>query len=449
MRTQATTSPKLTSSSPAQSSRWLTLITLLLIILLALTIRIALTHQFVGLTSPPDAGAQPDQLDYELFAHRLATGQGYTLPNDSPTARRSPGTSLTLLPPYLIFGRSFAVARIWLSLLSSLTIIPIYFICRYAFKPKLIAFIAALALALCPAHAYYPLHFVSETPFIFFFALSLALTLAAIHNQQHNIKPTLSLHLTAGLSAGLAILSRGQLIFAYPLFSIYIVYLAYLSHRHEQSLAPILKPAATHLLALMLILAPWVIRNTIQLHKPALATNVGHTLWGANNKLLINDSIHQGSWLPTSRLSAEVSPLTGNEVQTDQQAHNNALTFIKNNPAFIAKLSIKKIAHLIIPFYTWPITENKTTALAFESTWLITLLLILIAIPALLKSPPTPLTIITLLILLSLLFTTLIFYGSPRFRDGYLPLTIPLAALGFYNLIAHLIPKRFTSHTPQ
>ena len=94
---------------------------LILAFALALGIRIVVASLFQGLGSEPKFSAQPDQIDYEQLAFSLSTGAGYASPDRRPTARRPPGTSLTLLPAYAAAGHSFVWGRLWFCFLSALT----------------------------------------------------------------------------------------------------------------------------------------------------------------------------------------------------------------------------------------------------------------------------------------------------------------------------------------
>ncbi|QQE12649.1 phospholipid carrier-dependent glycosyltransferase [Planctomycetota bacterium] len=416
---------------------------LIVVVVIAFAVRVGLTQQFVGLGAEPDAGAQPDQLDYEMFAWRMASGDGYTLEDGRASARRSPGTSLTLLPVYWVMGHDYGAARLWLSLLSALTVVPMFVTCAIGFKEKLVGGIAALMMGLLPTHAYYALHYVSETPFVLYFAMAVCCAVVGLREGNVLKKKAFWIGL-AGVFVGMAILTRGVLLFAYPILALYVLYLVYLKVRNKKSIASICLLAAVHLGCLSVVIGPWVVRNVVALGKPALATNVGHTLWGANNRLLIDDEVNQGGWIATSVLSAKVKKLEGNEVETDKQALNNALEFIFANPVFIGELCVKKVGALVVPFYTWHEPENKMAMLMFELGWLVMLPLGLLSIRWLVVSRD-PYAVICLVLLLTLLWTTLFFYGSPRFRDSFLPVTVPLAAYGFYVLVGGLMKKTFRS----
>ena len=85
---------------------------LVVIFLLALAVRWTATGLFVGFASPPDASANPDQLDYEATAHQLSLGNGFAVDGEA-SYFRSPGTSLALAPVYMAAGRSWVAGRLW------------------------------------------------------------------------------------------------------------------------------------------------------------------------------------------------------------------------------------------------------------------------------------------------------------------------------------------------
>ena len=77
----------------------------LAIFCVALVIRLGSTATLQGsCTSQIEAAS--DQFDYELLTYNLSAGDGYGFTRGVPTASRPPGTPLTFLPPYLLFGRS-------------------------------------------------------------------------------------------------------------------------------------------------------------------------------------------------------------------------------------------------------------------------------------------------------------------------------------------------------
>src|SRR2546427_8629080 len=78
---------------------------LALVFCLAFALRLGLAATVQGLAAEPSASAQPDQLDYEGLAFRVSAGMGYTMPSGAATYHRPPGTTLSLLPVYVLAGR--------------------------------------------------------------------------------------------------------------------------------------------------------------------------------------------------------------------------------------------------------------------------------------------------------------------------------------------------------
>ncbi len=183
----------------------------LAILAFAIAIRVGLAAVFVGLDAPPDAAANPDQLDYELFAWRMSQGEGFTLQDGTPTARRPPGTSLVLLPVYAVFGRNFAAGRLWFCLLSAATCLAVGWVGREAFGP-LTGLIAATGLAAYPNHAYYAMHFLSEVPFSLLVVTASGASIRAFRDER-----SLSWATAAGLCWGLAGLVRPNILLVIPL----------------------------------------------------------------------------------------------------------------------------------------------------------------------------------------------------------------------------------------
>ncbi|MEM9416697.1 MAG: hypothetical protein AAGA29_14645 [Planctomycetota bacterium] len=80
--------------------RWV--IALAALFTIAFAVRLGLTAAFVGLDAPPDAQANPDQLDFEQIAWQVAQGNGFVLDTGDPTARRAVGAVGTMALPYTV-----------------------------------------------------------------------------------------------------------------------------------------------------------------------------------------------------------------------------------------------------------------------------------------------------------------------------------------------------------
>ena len=258
---------------------------LLLVAGLSFLMNLLVSFHFQGLNAPPKSEANPDQVEYELFAYQLSTGRGYTWPSGDVTACRPPGTSLTLLPVYFLFGRSFMIARIWICLLAALTCLATGWLAWQVGGPAA-AIAASACLALYPGHFYYSMHFLSEIPFGLWLALACGFTLVSIRSGRmvHS--------LIAGGFWGLAVLTRPQTILVAP------IALICLAACRRASRTKYLKLLTMQLLSAALVISPWVARNAIAFGKPTLCTIVGgYTFWGAHNDTVVKDANLRGTWI--------------------------------------------------------------------------------------------------------------------------------------------------------
>lgn len=176
------------------------------IFVVAFAIRVAATASFVGISTPPrrEAGGL-DVLDYEQFAYSMSLGKGYCLSDGQASARRAPGTSLALLPIYVVFGRSYLPAHLWICALSAAACTASAWMAGNAFGSRH-SIITGIAMALYPGSIYYSMHFFSEVSFALWLALGCGGTIYALQ------RPNKWISAVAGLAWGLAILTRPPII---------------------------------------------------------------------------------------------------------------------------------------------------------------------------------------------------------------------------------------------
>jgi 4-amino-4-deoxy-L-arabinose transferase-like glycosyltransferase len=402
---------------------------LVLIFLIAFAARLALTHQFVGLGAPPDAHANSDQVDYELLAYHLVTGRGYAITPGTPTASRTPGTSLTLSPAYAVFGRSFTAGRVWFCLLSALTCVLVGWFGWTCFN-HMIGLLAGLGLAVYPAHAYSAMHFVSETPFGFWLMLALISAAYATKRQRGGW----GIDVLAGGCWAMAVYTRPQLLLAVPIAGGIVAVVYVLRDRSY------LKHWAVQVVVLALVLSPWVMRNATVMGKPTLSTITGYGLWGSHNDLTFNDPAYRGAWVKTSDLVDADHPLTGNEVERNDQATRYGLDAIRANTDKMPSLIAAKLWRLATPFKE---TDNQLVRLTFAVSWIVIAPLVLLGMISAFRRAPA-VGWLLLLPILATVASTVIFYGSVRFRDAVAPVLLVFAAVGLHQLIRAAVQRRAT-----
>lgn len=395
------------------------------VVALAFGIRLGLTAAFVGLGSPPDAQANPDQLEFEAIAWQVAQGHGFSLETGEPTGRRALGAVATMVPPYLAAGRSYAAGRLWLVLLSALTCGLCVWIGALSFG-RIAGLLAGLGLALYPGHAYYALHFVSETPFTFWLALAVALSL---HGLRANWRWR---HTLAGAAWAMAVLAKPQFVLMIPLMLAFIGVYSLAGLRRD-AVAWWRMPAIVTCLTAAACIAPWIVRNHTVMGTPGLSTIVGHTLWGSNNEVVLNDPVWCGRWVRTSDLERQLGlPLPEGEAAANRAATAYAVAFAKSHRHELPGMAAKKLHRLITP---WPVTDNQPVRWAEGLAWCC--VGPLAAVGLLLGWRQHRVAICVLLTpVLVTLGVTVVFYGSVRFRNALAPVLLVLSAGGLVRLVA-------------
>lgn len=397
---------------------------LALVFALALAIRVGMTAKFQGLTAPPKGEANPDQIEYEAFAYHLAVGEGYCLQPGTPSACRAPGTSLTLLPIYLVFGRSYLAARLWWCTLSALTCVAAGWLAARCFGARL-AVPAAAWLALYPGHFYYVMHFLSETPAALYLTLATGCAVGTLRGGRWHDD------VGAAIFWGLAALTRPNLILAAPLAPLARLLFFRGCWRHDTARL-VLQGAVV-----ALVVGPWLARNYVVVGKPTFCTIVGgFTFWGAHNETVYNDMGHRGSWIRCSDLVDAEHPLPADEVRKEEAAWEYGKQFLREHVADVPALIAWKLYRLVgLPTEV----NNGAVYYAFAAGWFATAPFVLLGFIASWRSRPAAVAL--LIPVLATVATAVVFYGSERFRDGVAPILTVYAALGAAVLLRRRTPS--------
>ena len=396
---------------------------------LAFGLRVAMAAAFVGLDSPPDPGANIDQVEYEEFGFQLSAGNGYSDAEGRPTAIRPPGTSAALVPVYALFGRSWPAGRVWFCFLSAATALGVAWGTRRMFGERA-ALLAALWYALYPGSTYYSMHFLSEVPFGFLTIAWAALAYAAYHKGGDR-----RLEVLAGVCLGLSVLTRPQAVFMLP--AMWGLVLLFSSLRKRE----VLVPAVLQSVVVLAVVLPWAARNQATMGKFTVSTIGGCTFWGANNELVSSTPGYRGSWVPITMILDDAWPKQGTEVERDAAAWQRGLTFVREHPGEFAVLLVHKLWHVATPYHG---TENDLARYSFFVAWLVTGPLMLLGLWWIWRRDRAAFLVLMLPIL-SLLVTTLVFYGSVRFRDSIAAVLVIPAAYACVRLVESRMQRAETS----
>jgi 4-amino-4-deoxy-L-arabinose transferase-like glycosyltransferase len=325
--------------------------------LLALCVRLGVTARFQGFASPPDESGYPDQIEYDNLAHRLSQGQGYTEADGHATAFRSPGTSLALMPVYLLFGRDYTALRLWFCLLSAATVLPLAWFTGRAFG-ALAGLCAAAILALDPGHFYYAEHLVSEVPFCLFSTLACATALRAFTARAEGRRST-GWDATTGVLGAFATLARPQFVFVVGLFL-----LGALLARERRRLLPQVALQAAVFLA---CLSPWLVRNAVQLGSPTLSTISGYLFFGVHNEIAAAGP-EWGTWTRPDALMTADWPSSTDELEYDRRCWRAGLEFLRSRPELLPGLVYHKFRHMLSPIDP---TDNVLLRRTWALSWLV------------------------------------------------------------------------------
>lgn len=380
---------------------------------LAFAVRLGLTVQFVGLAAPPDGAANPDQLDYEMFAWQLAQGHGYGYSADRPSATRLPGTSWTILPVYLTFGRDFAMARLTIIALSAATCALVALIVGRSFG-LLAGGLAGLALAGTPEHAYYAMHLLSESPFGFWLVVTVGLAIEALRRKDWRWD------VAVGLALGMAVYCRPQAMFMVPIaWGLWLLAGRRTWRTHWQRVA---LPTVVMLACLL----PWMVRNQVVIGKFGLSTIVCQGIWGSHNPVTFSDLAVAGSWIPTSSLDDQF-PLSHDEVERERQSLAYAKAAIRENWRLLPYLEWMKLRSFLLPSDPSG-AKNRLLVASFAVSWSVMGPLAAVGLVVAWRRNRRAAVVFVSAVAGTVLMV-LVFYGLKRFRHAMAPVYVPLAML--------------------
>ncbi len=404
----------------ARTYRW----SLFLAFLVAFGLRLGVTQHYQGLSGPLDEGAFPDQLEYEKLAWSLSAGKGYGYVEGKPTALRTPGTSLTLLPVYLIFGRSLAAARIWICLLSALTCLVSAWLAREAFG-RLAGIAAAALLVFDPGHFYYAQHLVSEVPYGLFSVLGTVLAYKAFTATRGAVPWALA----AGFVLGFAMLVRPQLVLILPFGALVALFVP------SDLRARIWKLALLQATCAVAVLVPWVVRNAMVMGSPTMGTISGLLFWGSHNEDVVGHPWTIGSWMPVDDLLGEDWP--EDELEQNAVAWQRGFDYLEANPEVLPRLTFHKLRRFFSPYAG---TRNRILKLSWAAAWWGVGPLFLFGLFVAWRRDGTLSILLGLHLTVSLAITVL-FHGAVRYRHVLNPLIVVYAALCLAVILPALLGR--------
>jgi 4-amino-4-deoxy-L-arabinose transferase-like glycosyltransferase len=225
-----------------------------------------------------DYPVQGDALTFHLEGGYVADGQGFhNIVNGEPTAEHPPLHILLIALVDLLGGNGFLSQKLALCLVGTGTVVLIGVAGRLL-GGDLLGLVAAGIAALYPMLWLADGSLMSETTYAFFISAALVCALA------YRRAPSLALAAGLGALIALAALTRGE---GLALLVLLAVPLAWRRWRH----------VAAVVVAAVVVLAPWTIRNLTTFEKPFLVSTNSESLWAGTNchRTYYTDQI--GAWV--------------------------------------------------------------------------------------------------------------------------------------------------------
>jgi len=275
-----------------------------------------------------------------------------------PSASTQPLYGWFLIPLYWIFGRHWLVVGLAQTAVATATALLVYAIGRKV-APRL-AWPAAVVSTLHPYLIWHDVHVNREIVDQLVLAALVLAIIVAIERR------SLPLVVLVGALSGLAILGNGRLT-ALPL-----VVAAYVAWRLP---AQRLLAIVAILVAAVVVVSPWVIRNKVQVGCFAITTD-GRALWKANNVNTYGvlarggwiDDVPQAGLPPTAQdayehwlQTGEIEPV--NECAQMRDFEHKTFVFWKKHPGEKAKLMAQSTALL------WDPRSHETQGRSGKGTW--------------------------------------------------------------------------------
>jgi 4-amino-4-deoxy-L-arabinose transferase-like glycosyltransferase len=328
-----------------------------------------------------------------------------------PSAYTQPLYGFFLVPVYWIFGREWWSVGFVQVLVATGTAFLVYAIGARVLSRSAGVF-AAVVSTLNPYLVWHDVHLNRE---ILDQLLAAALVLCVLVAADRRSLPW---SIAAGVCAGLAILGNVRLL-ALPLFLG-----AYLLVRTGWSWAPILLIAAA-----AVTVAPWVVRNRVEVGCYALTTD-GRALWKANN-LQTYGLLTHGKWIddvkdpphhpfPNPEEARVIYQRGGGTFDIDECANqayyqHKAWLFVRDNPGAKAKLAGLAVRMEWDPRTTASATDSGHGVLRTWAQPLYTSLLYALALIGLFVAPRR-FAALALLILAYQTLAAMVFVGATRYR---------------------------------
>ena len=421
------------------------------LIALALVVRLA----FIAAT--PGYVPEHDDRDYDRLACGLVAGEGYTRagppvsesrcgdgPTGNPTAFRPPGFPMFLAAVYTasepIGVERWTAARVALALIGTGSVALLGLVAFGLFGRRT-AMVAMGLAAVFPPSIVLGGALLSETLFVALMLAAIAAVLAdrAAGGERRWL-------VAAGVLCGLAVLTRSNA----PALILPLAIAVATTGAAVRPLRARLGRAAALVGIAALVVAPWTIRNAIELDGFApVTTEAGSALAGTYNDVTRTDPDWPGAWLPPARfeeLRSTLDPVRGDEPEEQRALTRYSLGYMADNPGYVAAVGGRNVWRLGgFAGPDWWHYSGRTLSLprwTADVSGVVFLVFLALAVAGAFtraaRTAPRWLWLMPVLMVLSVMFVV----GETRFRAPADPFVVLLAALAVSKFAARAATAR-------
>ncbi|MBI2265622.1 MAG: glycosyltransferase [Armatimonadetes bacterium] len=278
---------------------------------------------FVGIN---DIHTADEQVISDIAEH-LLRGAGFCLEDGLPTTLRAPLNPLFLSVLFRFFDQNWPTIHVVYVGLSLLTC-PLTFLLAKQIAGARAGWAAAVLAAVHPYLILSSAYILDETLFTCFF---LAGACSLLASEKTGGRAGLVLAMVTGVLLGAASLVKSAgLFYSFAFWGWMATF--------KKSRLPLL---GIGLLAFLLTISPWTIRNRLITGSLIpIATNGGMSFWGGNNPVVLSDPSLAGSWISPSKLPKRPPPGLS-EDRTDRLYYSWGFAFLRENikevPLFFAR----------------------------------------------------------------------------------------------------------------
>jgi len=383
--------------------------------------------------------------EYGIIARAIVEGKGYSAPlvefdNEftptgvvgyRPTANQTP-----FFPYFLSIFYSFSngpvaffLIRFTQAIVSALTCVIIYLISLRLIHYKA-AFVSGILCSCYPLFVLFAVRIVPEAFFTFFLSLTI-LSLFVLRES-----PSFKNSIITGSLIGVALLNNNVITPFLPIIGLWLLVFLKCAFRDR-----VIKISLVFIM-LMVVIAPWLIRNHLVFHKfPLLKSTTGFNLWLGNNPAG-SGTFFSGGREDINNIVIKKFPaaLKLSEVEQDAILYREAVDYIKANPGNYLKLVFKRFY-----YYWWfppdkLVTENAGSYKKFMALpYLASLILCVIGIAARIRENWAEcLLVVALMFIVSFVYSLFI-VGHLRYRMPIEPYMLLFASQAIF-----LFTRRFS-----